>query len=69
MGETTKKSKGKIGLFFEGLKSEFAKIIWPTKEDVVKESIAVIVWTAVIAGIITLLDLAFSFGLDKLISL
>ena len=33
---------GKISDFWKGIKTEFKKIVWPTKDDIVKQTIAVI---------------------------
>lgn len=68
MGDMTtapaeKKADKKKNGFFAGVKSEFKKIIWPTGQDLAKESVAVIVSTAVIGAVIALLDL----GIQNLI--
>ncbi len=76
MGENSntavEKKKGLFGgikNFFDGLKTEFSKIIWPDKETLKKESAAAVFYTALLACIIALLDFVFQLGLDKLISL
>ena len=53
--------------FFKGIKSEFKRIIWPTREDVTKETIAVIVVTVILALIIAGLDFAIQLGLDAVL--
>ena len=50
--------------FFKGLKTEFRKIIWPTKDTVKKETTAVILSTAVLGAIIALLDACIKLGVD-----
>ena len=45
--------------FFKGVKTEFSKIIWPKKDDVVKETVAVISVSAVVGAIIYVADIAF----------
>lgn len=61
MGEmansTTEKAPKKS--WFKGLKSELKKIVWPDKESVTKQSVAVIIVTIVLGVII--------FGLDFII--
>lgn len=66
MGETAGKEKAapKKKSFFKGLKAEFNKIIWPNKEDVGKETVAVIVCSVILGLIIALLDLIIKFGLS-----
>ena len=60
----TEKSKG----WFKGLKSEFKKIVWESKESVTKQTIAVVLISLVLGILITLIDTALQFGIDKLIS-
>lgn len=70
-GSTAKKStkkkvkSGKIP-FFKGLKSEFARVSWPDKESLVKQSAAVVGISVVVGLIITLLDTAIQFGVKFL---
>ncbi|MBO4903574.1 MAG: preprotein translocase subunit SecE [Lachnospiraceae bacterium] len=60
----TEKSKG----WFKGLKSEFKKIVWESRESVTRQTIAVVLISLVLGIIITLIDTALQFGIDKLIS-
>ena len=60
----TEKSKG----WFKGLKSEFKKIVWESREDVTRQTIAVVLISLVLGVIITLIDTALQLGIDKLIS-
>jgi len=61
------KNAGKKQSFFKGLKKEFKKITWPTKDDTVKQTTAVIVISLVVGAIIALLDTAIQYGVDFLI--
>ena len=54
MADTQKKSKRN---FFKGVKSEFKKITWPTKDDVLKQTLVVTVITVVVAALIAAIDL------------
>ena len=75
MGETTAnttqekapKEKAPKKSWFKGLKSEFKKIVWPDKDSLVKESVAVIVITAILGVVIALIDLAVEFGIGLII--
>ncbi len=58
--EKTSKSSG----FFKSVKSEFKKIIWPNKESLTKESVAVIVTTVVLGGVIALLDMGIQYVIN-----
>ena len=56
-----------MGAFFEGVKSEFKKIIWPTREALFKETSAVVVISVILGFIIALLDWIIQFGLGFII--
>ncbi len=55
--------------WFEGLKAEFRKIIWPNRQDLVKQTTAVVVVSVVLGIIIALLDFVVQNGIDFLVSL
>ena len=57
--------KAKKG-FFQGVKSEFEKIIWTDKQTLVKQTIAVVVITVILGVIISLLDSGVLAGLNLL---
>ena len=50
--------------WFKGLKAEFKKIIWPDKKSLGKQTLAVIVISAVLSVIIALLDAVVKFGIN-----
>ncbi len=56
--------KGAIAGFFKGVRSEFRKIVWPTKDDLVKQSLTVIVSSVLLGGIIAGLDWVFQILLS-----
>lgn len=49
------------------LKSEFAKITWPTKSAVTKQSIVVMVVAILLGFIIAGLDIVIKLGLNQII--
>lgn len=53
MAENAKKSAGG---FFKGLKAEFKKIVWPSRQSVIKQTILIIVVTIILGVIIKFLD-------------
>jgi len=55
--------------FFEGVKAEFNKISWPERDDLVKQSIAVVCTSVVVGIIIALIDFAVKYGVNLLSSL
>ena len=60
------KTKQKTG-FFKGVKTEFKKITWPTRNQLVKETIAVSVVTILLGAIIKLVDMVMQTGIAILI--
>ena len=59
------KSKG----WFKGLKSEFNRIVWDRKEDVTKQTIAVVIISVILGLIITLIDTGLQYGINFLTGL
>ncbi len=53
--------------FSKSLKSEFAKIIWPGKEELTKQTVAVVCISIVMGALIALIDLALGYGIDFLV--
>ena len=53
--------------FWKGLKAEFNKIIWPQKEDVTKQTIAVLAVSLMLGALIGVLDMIFKFGISLII--
>lgn len=64
MAET--KTEKKTG-FFQGVRSEFKKIVWPKKDQLVKETIAVSLVTLALGAIIKLVDMVMQSGIAILI--
>ncbi len=54
---------------FQSLKAEFKRIVWPDRDKVAKESVAVIVVTVILGIVIALLDTVIKAGLDKILQL
>ena len=63
MGDKANKTNENVAKtgFSQEVKSEFKKIIWPSKESLTKESVAVIVTTIVLGGVVALLDLGIQY--------
>ena len=59
----------KISDFFTGVKAEFGKIIWPTKDDIIKQTTAVVVVSAICCALIAVLDFAFGYGVNFITSI
>lgn len=69
MSEVSKNEKTSKPSFFKGVKAEFKKISWPDKDSLIKQSVAVVCISAVVALIIALLDVAMQYGVSFITSL
>ena len=69
MGETENTSKAPKENWFAGLKAEFKKIIWPTKESLAKQTTAVVIVSVVVGLLITVMDFFIQHGVDILVNL
>ena len=52
--------------WFQGLKSEFGKITWPTKNKLAKEAVLVIVIALLLGCLIVGIDALLKYGLSYL---
>ena len=59
----SKAKQSKLSVFWKGVKAEFKKIIWPDRDTLVKQLIAVLCVTVVTALLIAVID----FGAQNLI--
>ena len=69
MADSAKKEKTAKPSFFKGVKAEFKKISWPDKDDLLKQSVAVVCISVVLGAIIAVLDCLMQYGVDFLTSL
>ena len=65
MAEAQKKSGNKIVKFFKEVKSEMKKVAWPSRKQVVNNTLIVMAAVIIIGVFIWVLDLLFQFGLFK----
>ena len=63
-----KEKTGIVG-WWNGVKSEFDKIIWPTQDTITRQSVAVILSSVVIALIIVFFDMIITRGVDFIVNL
>lgn len=52
--------------FFDGVKAEFKKIIWPDKNALLKQSVAVVAASIVLGALIALVDTVVQYGVNFL---
>jgi preprotein translocase subunit SecE len=70
MAETNKTDAAQKGKsWFKGLKAEFHKISWTGREDVTKQTIAVVVVSVILGLLIALIDFILQSGINFLVSL
>lgn len=68
VNETQKKSLfQRIGSWFKGLKAEFKRIIWPDRESLAKETVAVVFVSVLLGVIISALDFVIRVGIEFLV--
>lgn len=53
--------------WFQGLKSEFNKIVWTDRTTLVKQTVAVTVITVILAVMISIMDSAILEGINLLV--
>ena len=56
-----KAQESKASVFFKGIKAEFNKIIWPSREDIAKQTTAVVVISVIVGALIAVFDYAFGY--------
>ncbi len=57
--EVKPKNKKQKGHYFKDMKAELKKVIWPTPKQLASNTMAVIVFTLILAAIVLVLDLCF----------
>ena len=71
MGDSAKAEKTKTKApkksWFDGLKSEFHKIIWPDKTALGNETLAVAVVSILLGVLIAVVDFVVQYGIDFLV--
>ena len=63
--DVAQKSKG----WFKGLRAEFHKISWTSKDDVTKQTIAVVAVSVILGLLIAGIDFLLQWGINFLVSL
>ncbi len=63
----SKKSGNRIVKFFKETKSELKKVVWPSKQQIIKNTLIVIAAVIAIGAVIWILDFLFQLGLGQII--
>lgn len=61
--------ESRLRSFFRGVKVEWGKIIWPSRETLTKQTGAVVVVSVILSAVIAILDYLMKTGLDKLLTI
>ena len=69
MGENDKAGSAQKESWLNGVKAEFSKIIWPSKESLARQTTAVIIVSLVVGLIIAMLDTAIQYGVNFLVGM
>ena len=64
-GKEAEGSKSDRATFIEETKQELAKVVWPSRQQLISESVAVILMVTVVATVIYLVDNIFSWSAGK----
>ena len=67
MGDSAEKQK-RVG-FWDGVKAEFKKSVWPDRKSTLKQSVAVVAISVVVGVIIAILDYFIKYGVNILTSI
>ncbi len=62
-----KEKKSFLRDFWKGLKTEYNKIVFPSRDDVIKQTAATIIVSFVIGAMIALLDVIMKTGLGYIL--
>lgn len=66
MGNKNEEKSALKRSWFQDLKAEFHKIVWPDKDTLIKEAVAVIILAVIIGIIVGLVDRGLIYGLKEL---
>ena len=59
--------KGQKRNWFQGLQSEFKKVIWPDKKTLARQTTAVVAVSVILGALIAVIDVILRYGIDLLI--
>ncbi|MCR4745598.1 MAG: preprotein translocase subunit SecE [Lachnospiraceae bacterium] len=65
--ESAKASNSSKPSFFDGVRVEFKKIIWPDKPTLIKQTTAVVIVSVIVGALIAVIDRAVLYGVDMLV--
>ena len=67
MAEANSKKQNRIVKFFKEVKSEMKKVVWPSRKQVVNNTLIVIAVVVIVGVVIAIFDTIFQWGLFELL--
>lgn len=67
MAETTAKKQNRVVRFFREVKSELKKVVWPSRKQIINNTLIVIASVIVIGIVIWAFDAIFQYGIFRFI--
>ena len=67
MAETTAKKQNRVVRFFREVKSELKKVVWPSRKQIINNTLIVIASVIVIGIVIWAFDAIFQYGIFSFI--
>ena len=65
----SKTQKSGVSSFIDGVKAEFNKIMWPSREDIIKQTSAVVVISLIVGALIDVFDYGFGYLMNLITSI
>ena len=65
MAEANAKKKSRVVTFFKEVKSELKKVVWPSKKQLINNTLIVIAAVLIIGVVIWVFDAIFQYGLFR----
>ena len=62
-------NKHTISDWWDDVKAEFDKIVWPTQQTIYRQTVATVVVSVITAFIIVFVDMLIQNGVDKLVGM
>lgn len=65
----TKTNKKSFSEWWDGIKTEFGKIVWADRKTVGRQTTAVVIISIILGLLIVFFDMIIQYGVDKLVKL
>ena len=67
--KTAKKQRKSVATFFKEVLAELKKVNWPTRKELVSYSVVVAVFIVLMSAVLFVMDTAFGYLLDLILSI